>query len=113
MLESGSTISGHTLACAACGHRFANDSTLYPDPNQGDTFFCKNCFASKFSKGDCGKCRKAVLGDLPFVTTGDRLFHNVSVDLSADKITSLDVSAEMRRMPLVRTKRGHRSNDSR
>ncbi|GAA5991313.1 hypothetical protein JCM10908_003250 [Rhodotorula pacifica] len=67
--------------CAACTKQFRQEEVIYPHPDaQGDsslaeTFFCRQCFADRFRKGDCKKCKYAVLSDAPFVKHDGNLWH--------------------------------------
>lgn len=67
--------------CSSCEQPFRRDSTLYPAETP-DTFFCKLCYASRKSKGACGSCSKAVLGDVPFITKGTAVWHSSCANCS-------------------------------
>ncbi|KAG0661167.1 hypothetical protein C6P46_004121 [Rhodotorula mucilaginosa] len=67
--------------CAACASKFRQEEVIYPhpdaqqDPSLGETFFCRQCFADRFRKGDCKKCKYAVLSDAPFVKHDGNVWH--------------------------------------
>ncbi|GAA5870053.1 hypothetical protein JCM3774_004346 [Rhodotorula dairenensis] len=67
--------------CAACTKKFKQEEVIYPHPDaQNDsslveTFFCRQCFADRFRKGDCKKCKYAVLSDAPFVKHDGNVWH--------------------------------------
>ncbi|KAJ8297276.1 hypothetical protein OF846_000502 [Rhodotorula toruloides] len=67
--------------CAACTSKFRQEEVIYPHPDaKGDAslaevFFCRQCFAERFRKGNCKKCKYAVLSDAPFVKHDGNLWH--------------------------------------
>ncbi|GAA5999948.1 uncharacterized protein JCM10292_003551 [Rhodotorula paludigena] len=67
--------------CAACQAKFRQEETIYPHPDAkkdaklAELFFCRQCFAERFRKGNCKKCKYAVLADTPFVKHGENLWH--------------------------------------
>ncbi|GAA5981139.1 hypothetical protein JCM11641_003125 [Rhodosporidiobolus odoratus] len=67
--------------CAACEVPFRQEETIYPHPDHkkdiklAELFFCRQCFAQSFRKGNCKKCKLAVLSDAPFVKHDGKLWH--------------------------------------
>lgn len=53
-------------ACADCANVFARDSTLYAAPASLQThdgaYFCRDCYAKRYSLGECHACGRDVLG---------------------------------------------------
>ncbi|GAA5941318.1 hypothetical protein JCM10213_007484 [Rhodosporidiobolus nylandii] len=68
-------------SCAACKREFRQEETIYPHPDGkkeeklAEVYFCRQCFAERFRKGNCKKCKFAVLGDAPFVKHDQNLWH--------------------------------------
>ncbi|SGY33022.1 BQ5605_C002g01436 [Microbotryum silenes-dioicae] len=60
-----------------------SSEVIYPHPNAkvdaqlSELYFCRECFAERFSKGTCKKCKCAVLSDAPFIRHDDRLWHEL------------------------------------
>ncbi|KAL8293334.1 hypothetical protein RQP46_000035 [Phenoliferia psychrophenolica] len=67
--------------CVVCEKKFGREEVIYPhpdakkDPALAEVFFCRACFADRFSKGNCRKCKLAVLTDAPFVRHDQHLWH--------------------------------------
>ncbi|POY72054.1 hypothetical protein BMF94_4924 [Rhodotorula taiwanensis] len=67
--------------CAACTEKFRQEEVIYPHPDakhdttKSEVFFCRQCFADRFRKGNCKKCKHAVLSDAPFVKHDGNLWH--------------------------------------
>ncbi|GAA5924514.1 hypothetical protein JCM1841_004607 [Sporobolomyces salmonicolor] len=67
--------------CAACRTKFRQEEVIYPhpdakgDPKLAELYYCRQCFAERFSKGNCKKCQLAVLSDAPFIKHGQTLWH--------------------------------------
>lgn len=72
---------GESWNCITCKRKFKQEETIYPHPDAKldtelkDVYFCRGCFSESFSKGNCKKCRSAVLGDEKFIIHGDNLWH--------------------------------------
>ncbi|CBQ71332.1 conserved hypothetical protein [Sporisorium reilianum SRZ2] len=53
-------------ACSDCAAVFARDSTLYAAPASlpahDAAFYCRECYAKRYSLGECRACARAVLG---------------------------------------------------
>ncbi|SPO31589.1 uncharacterized protein UTRI_06383_B [Ustilago trichophora] len=53
-------------ACADCATVFARDSTLYAAPtslqSHDAAYYCRDCYAKRYSLGDCNACGRDVLG---------------------------------------------------
>ncbi|SPO30453.1 uncharacterized protein UTRI_06383 [Ustilago trichophora] len=53
-------------ACADCATVFARDSTLYAAPaslqSHDGAYYCRDCYAKRYSLGDCNACGRDVLG---------------------------------------------------
>ncbi|EST07351.2 Zinc finger, LIM-type [Kalmanozyma brasiliensis GHG001] len=53
-------------ACADCAAVFARDSTLYAAPpshqSQDSSYYCRDCYAKRYSLGGCRACGRDVLG---------------------------------------------------
>ncbi|KAK4049638.1 hypothetical protein OIO90_005397 [Microbotryomycetes sp. JL221] len=68
--------------CVSCEAEFAQEDVVYPHPDAkhnhdlNDVYFCRQCFADRFSKGNCKKCKCAVLSDAPFIKHADKVWHN-------------------------------------
>ncbi|GAC94252.1 hypothetical protein PHSY_001823 [Pseudozyma hubeiensis SY62] len=84
MVEPSS--SRNRWSCDDCKTIFARDSTLYAPPQsataeQGgkDVFYCKSCYARRYSLGECRGCGKDVLGstkeDGKFVKGSGGIWH--------------------------------------
>ncbi|BGP21230.1 hypothetical protein JCM10295v2_000101 [Rhodotorula toruloides] len=82
--------------CAACTSKFRQEEVIYPHPEAksdaslAEVFFCRQCFAERFRKGNCKKCKSAVLSDAPFVKHDGNLWHEACYTCSycADPSTS-------------------------
>ncbi|SCZ90688.1 BZ3500_MvSof-1268-A1-R1_Chr1-3g02151 [Microbotryum saponariae] len=86
---SAPRISGSVLRASIASSRFVSTSAcmgeevIYPHPNAkvdaqlSELYFCRECFADRFSKGTCKKCKCAVLSDAPFIRHDDRLWHEL------------------------------------
>uniref|UniRef100_A0A0K3CAL4 BY PROTMAP: gi/647401258/emb/CDR47384.1/ RHTO0S14e02784g1_1 [Rhodosporidium toruloides] n=1 Tax=Rhodotorula toruloides TaxID=5286 RepID=A0A0K3CAL4_RHOTO len=67
--------------CAACTSKFRQEEVIYPHPDVksdaslAEVFFCRQCFAERFRKGNCKRCKYAVLSDAPFVKYDGNLWH--------------------------------------
>ncbi|GAA5867554.1 hypothetical protein JCM1840_002549 [Sporobolomyces johnsonii] len=67
--------------CAACRTKFRQEEVIYPhpdakgDPKLAELYYCRQCFAERFRKGNCKKCQLAVLSDAPFIKHGKTLWH--------------------------------------
>ncbi|KAM0755847.1 hypothetical protein T439DRAFT_320545 [Meredithblackwellia eburnea MCA 4105] len=67
--------------CVACSVKFIREQILYPHPNAStdkslsEVFFCRDCFAQRFSKGACRRCKHAVLSDAPFIRHEGEVWH--------------------------------------
>ncbi|GAA5860314.1 hypothetical protein JCM8547_003460 [Rhodosporidiobolus lusitaniae] len=67
--------------CGACAVQFKQEEVIYPhpdakkDPKLAELFFCRQCFAERFRKGNCKRCKLAVLSDAPFVKHDSNLWH--------------------------------------
>ncbi|GAA5954002.1 hypothetical protein JCM21900_005377 [Sporobolomyces salmonicolor] len=67
--------------CAACHTKFRQEEVIYPhpdakgDPKLAELYYCRQCFAERFRKGNCKKCQLAVLSDAPFMKHGQTLWH--------------------------------------
>ncbi|SCV68631.1 BQ2448_752 [Microbotryum intermedium] len=76
---SAPRISGSVPRASIASSRF--EEVIYPHPNAktdaqlSELYFCRECFAERFSKGTCKKCKCAVLSDAPFIKHEDRLWH--------------------------------------
>ncbi|BGP28374.1 hypothetical protein JCM10296v2_000106 [Rhodotorula toruloides] len=83
--------------CAACTSKFRQEEVIYPHPDAktdsslAEVFFCRQCFAERFRKGNCKKCKYAVLSDAPFVKHDGNLWHEACYTCSycEDPSTSL------------------------
>ncbi|GAA5912129.1 hypothetical protein JCM6882_003062 [Rhodosporidiobolus microsporus] len=67
--------------CCACAVAFKQEEVIYPHPYAkaggefAELFFCRQCFAERFRKGNCKKCKRAVLSDAPFVKHDQNVWH--------------------------------------
>ncbi|CDU24304.1 uncharacterized protein SPSC_03375 [Sporisorium scitamineum] len=70
-------------ACADCATVFARDSTLYAAPSSlqkhDASYYCRDCYAKRYSLGDCRACGRDVLGstkeDGKYVKASSGIWH--------------------------------------
>ncbi|GAA5993783.1 hypothetical protein JCM5350_000240 [Sporobolomyces pararoseus] len=68
--------------CSSCEIKFRQEEVIYPHPEAksdpaklGELYFCRKCFAERFSLGNCKKCKLAVLSDAKFIKHEKNLWH--------------------------------------
>ncbi|GAA5962958.1 hypothetical protein JCM3765_006729 [Sporobolomyces pararoseus] len=68
--------------CSSCETKFRQEEVIYPHPDAksdpakfGELYFCRKCFAERFSLGNCKKCKLAVLSDAKFIKHEKNLWH--------------------------------------
>ncbi|GAA6024524.1 hypothetical protein JCM11491_006688 [Sporobolomyces phaffii] len=68
--------------CSSCKIKFRQEEVIYPHPDAasdpptlGELFYCRKCFAERFSLGNCKKCKMAVLSDAKFIKHEKNLWH--------------------------------------
>ncbi|GAA5884543.1 hypothetical protein JCM16303_000020 [Sporobolomyces ruberrimus] len=68
--------------CSSCQVKFRQEEVIYPHPDAktdpsklGDLYYCRQCFAERFSLGNCKKCKLAVLSDAKFIKHENNLWH--------------------------------------
>ncbi|GAA6008104.1 hypothetical protein JCM10207_007031 [Rhodosporidiobolus poonsookiae] len=74
--------------CVVCSTKFKQEEMIYPHPDAqqdrslAEMYFCRQCFAQRFAKGQCKKCKFAVLSDAPFIKHDGSLWHEACYSCS-------------------------------